>query len=212
MYKFFLKRLFDVLFATMAIIVLLPVIILVSIIIKINLGSPILFKQDRPGRDEEIFKMYKFRTMSDKRNSNGELLPDSDRLTKLGKFLRSTSIDELPELINILKGEMSLIGPRPLAVIYLPYYNEREKVRHSVRPGLTGLAQVNGRNALNWDDRFELDISYVNNISVFNDIKILYLTFVKVFKREGVAVRGTTEIMDFHVYRQMEVKKKGGTL
>lgn len=172
------------------------------------MGSPIIFKQPRPGKDEKIFTMYKFRTMTNERDEHGELLPDSIRLTNIGKFLRSTSLDELPELINILKGDMSFVGPRPLSVKYLPYYNDRERLRHSVRPGLTGLAQINGRNTLNWEDRFKYDVNYVENLSFILDMSIMIRTFIKVFKREGITVRGTTEIISFHVYRQGQLEKE----
>ena len=158
MYKKIIKRFLDILISLFGLIILSPVFLIVAILVRIKLGSPVFFKQERPGKDEKIFKLYKFRSMSDKKDENGKLLPDKERLTRFGKILRSTSLDELPELFNILKGDMSLIGPRPLAVSYLPYYNEKEKHRHDVRPGLTGLAQINGRNALNWEERFAYDI------------------------------------------------------
>ena len=201
----------DFILSLIAIIVLSPVMLIVALLVRINLGSPVIFKQERPGLNEKIFTMYKFRTMTDERDENGELLPDRERLTKFGKFLRSTSLDELPELFNILKGDMSIVGPRPLAVIYLPYYNEREKLRHTVRPGLTGLAQINGRNTVNWEDRFNFDIKYVENITFLLDMSIILKTLLKVFKREGVAVRGTTEIVSFHIYRQAQIDKEEGT-
>ena len=182
--------------------------LVVAILIRIKLGSPVIFKQERPGKNEKIFKLYKFRSMSDKKDENGKLLPDSERLTKFGKILRATSLDELPELVNILKGEMSLIGPRPLAVSYLPYYNEKEKQRHNVRPGLTGLAQINGRNALNWEERFSYDIEYVENITFINDLKILFKTVYKVFKRDGVVTRGTGKTIDFDDYRKAQLENK----
>jgi len=207
-YARFIKRPLDFILSLIAIIILSPVLLIVAILVRTKLGSPILFKQDRPGMNEQIFTMYKFRTMNDKRDENGKLLPDSERLTKFGKLLRSTSLDELPELFNILKGDMSIIGPRPLAVIYLPYYNEREKLRHSVRPGLTGLAQINGRNTVNWEERFEYDVTYVNRLSFALDVSIFFNTFIKVFKREGVTVRGTTEIVSFHVHRQSQLNKE----
>ena len=174
MYRKYIKRLLDIIISLTALILLFPVMLIIAILVRIKLGSPVIFKQERPGKDEKIFKLYKFRSMSDKKDENGNLLPDEKRLTKFGRILRATSLDELPELINILKGEMSLIGPRPLAVCYLPYYNEKEKHRHDVRPGLTGLAQINGRNALNWDDRFAYDIQYIENITFLNDMKILF--------------------------------------
>ncbi|MBQ7410830.1 MAG: sugar transferase [Clostridia bacterium] len=210
MYKKYVKRFLDIVISLFALIVLSPVMLIVAILVRIKLGSPVIFKQERPGKDGKIFKLYKFRSMSDKKDENGKLLPDAERLTKFGKILRATSLDELPELVNILKGEMSLIGPRPLAVCYLPFYNETEKHRHDVRPGLTGLAQVNGRNALNWEDRFAYDIEYVNNITFINDVKILFKTVYKVFKRDGVVTRGTGKTIDFDVYRkeQLENNKK----
>ena len=208
MYKKFVKRFLDIIISLTALIVLSPVLLIVAILVRIKLGSPVIFKQDRPGKDGKIFKLYKFRSMSDKKDENGKLLPDAERLTKFGKILRATSLDELPELVNILKGEMSLIGPRPLAVSYLPYYNEKEKHRHDVRPGLTGLAQINGRNALNWEERFSYDIEYVENISFINDLKILFKTVYKVFKRDGVVTRGTGKTIDFDEYRKAQLKEE----
>ena len=208
MYKKFIKRLLDIVFSLFGLIVLSPVILIVAILVRIKLGSPVIFKQKRPGKNEKIFTLYKFRSMSDKKDENGKLLPDKERLTKFGKVLRATSLDELPELINILKGDMSLIGPRPLAVCYLPYYNEEEKHRHDVRPGLTGLAQINGRNALNWEDRFKLDVEYVNNITFFNDLKILFKTFYKVIKKDDVVVSGTGSVTDFDIYRKKQIEER----
>ncbi len=202
MYKKFFKRFLDIIISLISLIILSPVMLIVAILVRIKLGSPVIFRQERPGKNEKIFKLYKFRSMSDKKDENGKLLPDSERLTKFGKILRSTSLDELPELVNILKGDMSLIGPRPLAVAYLPYYNEKEKHRHDVRPGLTGLAQINGRNALDWEKRFEYDLEYVNNITFINDLKILFKTFFKVLKREDVVTRGTGKTIDFDEYRR----------
>ncbi len=204
MYKKYIKRFLDIIISLFGLIILSPVIIIIAILVKIKLGSPIIFKQERPGKDEKIFKLYKFRSMSDKKDENGKLLPDTERLTKFGRILRATSLDELPELVNILKGEMSLIGPRPLAVCYLPYYNENEKHRHDVRPGLTGLAQINGRNVLNWEDRFSYDIEYINNITFINDLKILFKTFYKVLKKDNVVVTGTGDIIDFDEYRKKQ--------
>lgn len=201
MYKHFFKRIFDFIFSLIAIITLSPLMIIIAILVRVKLGSPVLFKQKRPGKNEKIFTMYKFRTMTNKTDVNGNLLHDSERLTKFGKFLRSTSLDELPELYNILIGDMSLIGPRPLAVEYLPYYYDNERIRHSVRPGLTGLAQVNGRNTLNWEERFSFDIQYVNKLNLFMDIKIIFRTFIKIFYTKDVTIRGTTNIIDFNVYR-----------
>lgn len=208
MYKKFFKRFFDIIISLFGLIILSPIILIVAILVRIKLGSPIIFKQERPGKGEKIFKLYKFRSMSDKKDENGELLPDSERLTKFGKILRATSLDEIPELINILKGEMSLIGPRPLAVCYLPYYNEKERHRHDVRPGLTGLAQINGRNAVNWDKRFAYDVEYVNNITFINDCKILFKTFYKVLKRDDVVVTGTGTVIDFDEYRRNQLNQE----
>ena len=185
-YKRFIKRPMDFLLSLLAILVLSPVFIIVGILIKVKLGSPVLFMQKRPGFNEKIFVMYKFRTMTDDRDENGELLPDSDRLTRFGKFLRSTSLDELPELFNILKGDMSIVGPRPLLIQYLPLYNEQQKRRHEVKPGLTGHAQVNGRNTISWEDKFNLDVEYVDNVSFIWDLKITFITIKKVFAREGI--------------------------
>lgn len=185
-YKRFLKRPMDFILSLIAILVLSPVLIIVAILVRVKLGSPVLFKQKRPGLNEKVFMMYKFRTMTDERDEKGELLPDSVRLTKFGRFLRSTSLDELPELFNIFKGDMSIIGPRPLLVQYLPLYNDYQKRRHEVRPGLSGLAQVSGRNAISWEDKFNLDVKYVENVSFNNDWKIIFLTIKKVFVREGI--------------------------
>lgn len=176
--------------------------IIIGILVRINLGSPIIFKQKRPGKNEKIFTLYKFRTMTDKRDIDGNLLPDEYRLTKFGKFLRSTSLDELPELINIIKGDMAIVGPRPLLVEYLPYYTEEEKHRHDVRPGLTGLAQVNGRNALQWEERFSFDLQYKKNVSFKEDFKIILMTIKKVLKKENIVVRGTGKTKDFDDYRR----------
>lgn len=188
MYKNYLKRGMDFILSLLAIIVLSPVYIVVAILVRVKLGSPVLFKQNRPGKDEKIFPMYKFRTMTDARDENGELLPDDVRLTKFGKLLRSTSLDELPELFCILKGDMSIIGPRPLLVEYLPYYTEEEQNRHDLRPGLSGWAQVNGRNTLTWEEKFAYDIEYVEKCSFLLDCKIIIMTIMKVFKREDILV------------------------
>ena len=176
MYKRYMKRCLDFMLSLCGIIVLSPVLIILAVLVRVRLGSPILFHQERPGKDEKIFTLCKFRTMTDARDEKGELLPDSVRLTKFGKFLRATSLDELPELFNILKGDMSIIGPRPLLVSYLPYYTERERLRHSVRPGLTGLAQVSGRNFLDWDKRFQKDVEYVEHLTFGMDLKVLWMT------------------------------------
>ncbi len=181
MYKSCIKRCLDFLLSLCGLIVLSPILLVLCILVRVKLGSPIFFKQERPGKDEKIFTLCKFRTMTDKRDENGELLPDAVRLTKFGKLLRSTSLDELPELFNILKGDMSIVGPRPLLVSYLPYYSEREKLRHSVRPGLTGLAQVSGRNFIDWDRRLAKDVEYVENLSFTMDMKVLWMTVRTVF-------------------------------
>ena len=186
LYRRYFKRPMDFVLSLIAIIVLSPVLLVVALLVRTKLGSPVIFKQKRPGLNENIFTLYKFRTMTDERDKFGELLPDSVRLTKFGRFLRSTSLDELPELFNILKGDMSIVGPRPLLVQYLPLYNEHQKHRHDVRPGLSGWAQVNGRNAISWEDKFDLDVEYVNNISFLLDWKIIFLTLKKVFVREGI--------------------------
>ncbi|MCK3894689.1 sugar transferase [Streptococcus suis] len=187
LYEKYFKRLLDIILSLTAIILLFPIILIVTILVYFKLGSPVLFSQERPGKDEMIFRMYKFRTMTDERDEKGELLPDSVRLTAFGKWLRSTSLDELPELFNILKGDMSIVGPRPLLVKYLPYYSKQEKVRHQVRPGLTGLAQISGRNNLNWDDRLRLDAVYVESVSLFFDINIVFKTVVKVIRKSDIA-------------------------
>ncbi len=184
-YKY-IKRILDIISSLLAIIILLPLLAVTAVLVKTKLGSPVLFKQERPGKDEKIFTLMKFRTMTDERDENGELLPDEVRLTKFGKFLRSTSIDELPELFNILKGDMSVIGPRPLLVKYLPRYNEHQHRRHEVRPGLSGWAQVNGRNSISWEEKFDLDVEYVDNYSLSKDINILFMTVMSVIKRDGI--------------------------
>ncbi|AMQ97697.1 TPA: sugar transferase [Enterococcus faecium] len=185
-YQLFGKRILDILLSGIALIVLSPIILIVGFLVRIKLGSPIIFKQERPGKSEKIFSMYKFRTMTDERDHNGEYLPDEIRLTKFGKMLRATSLDELPELWNILKGDMSIVGPRPLLVEYLPLYSEKQRKRHNVRPGLTGLAQVNGRNAISWEEKFDLDVYYVDKISFFNDLIIIIQTCKKVIKKENI--------------------------
>lgn len=195
MYKNYVKRCLDFLLSLCGFIVISPVLLVLCILVRVKLGRPVLFRQERPGRDEKIFTLCKFRTMTDARDENGELLPDAVRLTKFGKFLRSTSLDELPELINILKGDMSLIGPRPLLVKYLPLYNETQKHRHDVRPGLTGLAQINGRNAITWEQKFEYDVEYVNNLSFALDLRIFFGTVRSVLRREGIS-SGTNATME----------------
>ena len=186
MYAKYIKRILDLILSLMALIVLMPLMIIIGILVRINLGSPIIFKQKRPGKNEKIFTLYKFRTMTDKRDIDGNLLPDEYRLTKFGKFLRSTSLDELPELINIIKGDMAIVGPRPLLVEYLPYYTEEEKHRHDVRPGLTGLAQVNGRNAISWEEKLKYDTEYIKKISFYSDLKIIFKTIKKTINREDI--------------------------
>ena len=195
-YRYF-KRVIGFVISLIALIVLSPVILIVGILVYIKLGSPIIFKQERPGKDGKIFKMYKFRTMLDSYNKFGEALPDEERLTKFGKILRSTSLDELPELINVIKGDMSLVGPRPLLVEYLELHSDEQKKRHNVRPGITGWAQVNGRNSITWNEKLNLDVEYVKNLSLILDIKILFLTVYKVFKRDGINQEGNATIEKF---------------
>ena len=204
MYKNGIKRLIDILVSGLGIVVLSPVFLILYVLVRVKLGSPVLFRQERPGRNEKIFTLCKFRTMTDKRDENGNLLPDEVRLTKFGKLLRSTSLDELPELFNILKGDMSIIGPRPLLVRYLPWYKEEERHRHDVRPGLTGLAQVNGRNALGWEDRFAFDLEYVKHCSFGMDLKIIIMTVGKVLKRSGTLSGAEQTVEDFDVYRKKQ--------
>lgn len=207
MYKKFFKRFFDIILSLIAIIILSPVYLVVSILVLIFMGWPILFKQPRPGKNEKIFNMYKFRTMTNKKDKDGNLLPDEQRLPKFGKFLRKTSLDELPEFFCILNGSMSFVGPRPLLVKYLPYYTEEEHHRHDVRPGLTGWAQANGRNLVNWDERFKLDLEYVNNVSLKMDIKVILKTISIVLKHEGIT-DGKTETMTFLDEERKEKCKK----
>lgn len=202
MYRKCIKRCLDFLLSLCGIIVLGPVLVVLAVLVRVKLGSPVLFHQERPGRHEKIFKLYKFRSMTDEKDAEGNLLPDEVRLTKFGRLLRSTSLDELPELFNILKGDMSLIGPRPLLVRYLPYYTEEERHRHDVRPGLTGLAQVNGRNALGWEDRFQYDLDYVNHLNFGLDLKIIGMTVGKVLKRSGTLSGADQTVADFDVYRR----------
>lgn len=185
-YQKYIKRILDITLSGAAIIVLSPVMGVTAILVKKKLGSPVIFKQKRPGKDEKIFTMYKFRTMTDARDEKGELLPDSVRLTTFGKMLRSTSLDELPELFNIFKGDMSVVGPRPLLVQYLPLYNEKQKRRHEVRPGLSGLAQVNGRNAITWEEKFDYDVEYVKKVSFALDVRIVIKTMIKAFRQENI--------------------------
>lgn len=204
-YKKYIKRCLDFVLALTALVVLSPVMLITAILVRIKLGSPVLFRQQRPGKDEKIFDMYKFRSMSNAKDENGKMLPDEKRLTSFGRKLRATSLDELPELINIIRGDMSIVGPRPLAIAYLPYYSDAEKHRHDVLPGLTGLAQVNGRTALNWDKRLEYDIEYIKHISLKLDIKIICLTIKKVFAKTDIVEPGSQG--DFHTYRICQLKE-----
>ncbi len=208
MYAKYIKRILDLILSLMALILLMPLMIIIGILVRINLGSPIIFKQKRPGKNEKTFTLYKFRTMTDKRDIDGNLLPDEYRLTKFGKFLRSTSLDELPELINIIKGDMAIVGPRPLLVEYLPYYTEEEKHRHDVRPGLTGLAQVNGRNLLEWDERLKKDLEYINSISVKNDLFIIFRTIINVIKRKDIAVGREHNMLSLNKEREYKYGNK----
>ena len=186
MYQKYIKRLLDIILSLLAIIITFPIFLIIGLLVLIFLGSPAIFRQKRPGKDEKIFTMYKFRTMTNKKDKDGNLLLDEKRLTKFGKILRKTSLDEIPEFINILKGDMSFVGPRPLLVEYLPYYTEEEHHRHDVRPGLTGLAQVSGRNSITWSEKFKYDLEYINNITFINDLKIILLTIKKVILRKDI--------------------------
>jgi lipopolysaccharide/colanic/teichoic acid biosynthesis glycosyltransferase len=199
-YEAYIKRPLDFFCAALALLIFWPLLLVIALLVRINLGSPVIFTQERPGKDERIFKLYKFRTMTDKWDADGNLLPDEERLTKFGKWLRSTSLDELPELVNILKGDMSVVGPRPLLVEYLPYYNEGQHHRHDVRPGLTGYAQTHGRNALTWDEKFDMDIKYVNSITFIGDLKIILDTLVSVVKRDGISSETSATMESFIDY------------
>ena len=199
MYKRAIKRLLDILISALVLILFCWLFAILWILVRVKLGGPAIFTQDRPGLNEKVFKLYKFRSMTNERDENGNQLPDEVRLTKFGKILRKTSLDELPEFWNILKGDMSFIGPRPLLVKYLPYYNDRERLRHSIRPGLTGYAQVHGRNAISWEQKFEYDIYYVEHLSFITDIKIIIDTIKAVFKSEGIALNA---LEDFDEYRK----------
>jgi lipopolysaccharide/colanic/teichoic acid biosynthesis glycosyltransferase len=203
MYKHFFKRLFDIVLSLLVIVLFSWLYIILAILVRTKLGSPIIFKQQRPGKDEKIFGMYKFRSMTDEKDENGNLLPDEVRLTSFGKKLRATSLDELPEFFNILKGDMSFIGPRPLLVKYLPYYNERERLRHSVRPGLTGYAQAHGRNAISWEKKFEYDIYYVEHLTFLTDVKVIIDTIKTVLSHDGVVLNA---LPDFDEYRKAQNK------
>ena len=199
-----IKRVADFLLALFALLVLAIPLGILSVLVKTRLGSPVLFRQERPGKNGEIFTLYKFRTMTDERDENGNLLPDEVRLTKFGRLLRNLSLDELPEFYNILKGDMSFVGPRPLLVRYLPLYSERQAMRHNVRPGLTGLAQVNGRNLLTWEEKFEWDVKYVENISPWLDIKILFKTVLNVPKREGISSETSATMEEFKGVQEVD--------
>ncbi len=208
-YEKYIKRLLDAFLSTAALIILSPILIILAILVRIKLGSPVFFKQDRPGRNEKIFRLCKFRTMTDQRDEKGQLLPDDVRLTKFGRILRSTSMDELPELLNIIKGDMAIIGPRPLLKEYLPYYKEEERHRHDVRPGLTGWAQVNGRNAIHsWEERFQYDLEYVKHITLAMDFRILWTTVIKVVKRADIQVGSEIKVGRLDVNRLESNRKK----
>ncbi len=197
-YERFFKRPIDIICALLALTVFWWLYLIVAILVKVKLGSPVIFRQARPGKDEKIFYLYKFRTMTDEKDENGKLLPDDIRLTKFGRFLRKTSLDELPEAVNILKGDMSVVGPRPLLVEYLPRYNEEQKHRHDVRPGLSGYAQVNGRNTVTWEEKFKMDVHYVNNITFLGDVKIIIDTVLKAFvKQEGISSDTSATMEEF---------------
>lgn len=197
MYDRLIKRMFDLVLSGLALLILSPVYLILAILVRVKLGSPVLFAQERPGKHEKVFRMYKFRSMTDARDRNGELLPDEDRLTHFGALLRATSLDELPELWNIFKGDMSIVGPRPLLVRYLTRYNERQRRRHEVRPGLTGWAQVNGRNAISWEQKFEYDVEYVEKESLLLDLKIIFMTIGRVLHRSGINQDGSATMEEF---------------
>ena len=206
LYRDYIKRFLDIVLSAGAIIVLSPVMAVTAVLVRVKLGSPVIFKQKRPGKDERIFEMYKFRSMTDARDENGELLPDEVRLTSFGKKLRASSLDELPELFNILKGDMSVVGPRPLSEVYLPFYTEKEHHRHDVRPGLTGLAQVNGRNNLSWEEKFAYDLQYINKISFSGDATILLKTVGKVLDHEWIGQAEAAPI-SLHIERSTRREK-----
>ena len=208
LYEKYFKRVLDVFCSLTALFVFWWLFIIIAVLVRIKLGSPVLFKQGRPGKNEEIFNLYKFCTMTDARDENGNLLPDEVRLTKFGRVLRATSLDELPEVFNILKGEMSLVGPRPLTIQYLPYYSEEERHRHDVRPGLSGLAQVNGRNFIDWDHRLALDVQYVKEITFIGDLRIIFQTALKIVKREDIAVDTNKVEPNFAEERRLKKRLK----
>ena len=209
MYRKYIKRILDVILSSLALIILSPVMLVIYILVRIKLGKPAIFKQKRPGKDEKIFTLYKFRTMTDEKDENGELLPDTKRLTKFGKFLRSTSLDELPELVNIIKGEMSIIGPRPQLIRDMLFMTDEQRKRHSVRQGLTGLAQISGRNNITWEEKINYDLKYIENITFKNDLKIALKTVVKVFKREDIETEGmdTAEDLGDYLLRTKKITK-----
>lgn len=210
MYRKHIKRLLDFFLSLMALIVLMPFMIIIGILVRIKLGKPIIFKQKRPGKNEKIFTLYKFRTMTDEKDKNGELLPDEIRLTKFGKFLRSTSLDELPELINILKGDMSIVGPRPQLVKDMVFMTEEQRKRHSVRQGLTGLAQISGRNNISWEEKIKYDLQYIENITFIGDCKIILKTIKKVLKKENIETEGmeTAEDLGDYLLRTSKINQK----
>lgn len=210
MYLPVFKRIFDILLSLLALLVLSPLLLIAAVLVRVNLGSPVIFHQDRPGKDEKIFRLYKFRSMTDARDENGELLPDADRLTKFGCVLRSTSLDELPELWNILKGDMSIVGPRPQLVRDMVFMTPEQRRRHTVRPGLTGLAQISGRNLLLWEDRLRYDLEYIDRVSLQMDLKILFLTVACVFRRDGIATEGmdTSEDLGDYLLRTGEISEE----
>lgn len=205
-YERYLKRAFDIILSASALIFFSPIMLVIAVLVKCKLGTPVIFCQERPGYHEKIFHMYKFRTMTDAKDAQGNMLPDEQRLTKFGRRLRSTSLDELPELLNILKGDMSIVGPRPLAKIYLPYYYDNERCRHNVRPGLTGLAQINGRNSITWEKKFEYDIEYVNKVTFSLDAKIIFLTIGKVFCRSDIGQAEEAPV-SLNILRQNQQKE-----
>lgn len=206
-YERFIKRPLDAFLSTGALLVLSPVLLITAILVRIKLGSPVLFTQDRPGRDEKIFKLYKFRTMTDQKDEQGNLLPDEVRLTSFGKKLRATSLDELPELLNMIKGDMAVVGPRPLLVKYLPWYTEEQHKRHDVRPGLTGYAQAHGRNTVDWDDKFQMDVDYASHITFKGDFQIILDTVKSVFKHEGISSATSATMEDFRDYCKSKGRK-----
>ena len=208
MYKHFLKRVFDFVLTLVGVVLISPILLGLCFLVRIKLGRPIFFKQVRITKDEKPFRIMKFRTMTDARDADGNLLPDTERFTKFGDFLRNSSLDELPELFNVLKGDMSLVGPRPLYPFYLPYYTNEESKRHTVRAGITGLAQINGRNLCKWDDRVAMDVKYVNELSLINDIKILWRTFFKVTAQEDIGTPSVDEELGLHIARDVQQPEK----